>query len=322
MRFGLIGNGEVGRLRAKALERVEGAELVVSADPHAQADLRDPAELLRRDDVDAVLVSTPCETHEELTLAALEAGKHVLCEKPLAPTVEAARRMVEAAERAKLRLATGFNQRHFPNLAWAKSAIEAGKIGAVRYVRAYAGHRGLPEFRSEAERDPDRIGGGALMDNGIHLIDHVRFLGGEFERAEGLASDSIWRLGRAEDNGVGLLRSDDGRWALLHASWTEWSGYRFWIDVVGECGKARVWYGPLYAELIELDEPGGRGRRQRRFFVRANLREKFGDWRTTVVDSFVAELEDFVRPTPGARSANGRDGLRAVKVAQAIRQGG
>ncbi|MBI1356992.1 MAG: hypothetical protein GC160_21850 [Acidobacteria bacterium] len=316
MRLGLIGLGEVGRLRAQALRRVPGAELIVTADPHAPADLRDPKELLGRD-LDAVLVCTPPETHEELTLAALEAGLHVLCEKPLAPNPGAARRMVEAAEARGLTLATGFNQRHFPNLAWVKGALEEGRIGRITHLRAYAGHRGLPEFRSERERDPELLGGGALMDNGIHLIDHVRFLGGEFDRVEGLASSSVWNLGRAEDNGVALLCADDGRWALLHASWTEWSGYRFWIDVYGDRGKARVWYGPLYAELIELAAPGAKARPQRRLFWRANLREKLGDWRTTVVDSFVAELTEFVRLSP-VRSATGRDGLRAVEIAHSV----
>src|SRR5690606_18599864 len=106
-----------------------------------------------------------------------EAGKNVLCEKPLAPNPTSARRMVEAAEARGLRLAVGFNQRHFPNVAWVKDCLEAGRIGRITHLRAYAGHRGLPEFRSASERDPDKIGGGALMDNGIHLIDHVRFLG-------------------------------------------------------------------------------------------------------------------------------------------------
>ena len=317
MRLGLIGLGEVGRLRAKAVRRTVGAELVVTADPVAPADLRDPRELLRRDDVDAVLVCTPPESHEELTLAALEAGKHVLCEKPLAPTPAAARRMVDAAEARGLTLATGFNQRHFPNLTWVKDALDAGRIGRVTHLRAYAGHRGLPEFRSERERDPALLGGGALMDNGIHLIDHVRFLGGEFENVQGLASNAVWQLGRAEDNAVALLRSSDGRWALLHASWTEWSGYRFWIDVYGERGKARVWYGPLYAELIELQAPGQARRPRRRFFWRANLREKLGGWRATVEDSFVAELTEFAALAAG-RSASGRDGLRAVEIAHAV----
>lgn len=318
MRFGLIGCGEVGQLRAKAIERVAGAELVATADPQKPADLRDPHALLSRDDIDAVLVCTPAETHEELALAALEAGKQVLCEKPLAPTPAAAQRMVAAAEERGLRLATGFNQRHFPNVAWVKNCLEAGKIGRITHLRAYAGHRGLPEFRSAAERDPDKIGGGALMDNGIHLIDHVRFLGGEFESVHGLTSSATWKLGPAEDNGVALLQSADGRWAMLHASWTEWSGYRFWIDVYGDRGKARVWYGPLYAELIELDSPGGDSRKQRGLFWGANFREKLGGWRSTVVDSFVAEIVEFASPGGNVRSATGFDGMRAVEIAHAV----
>src|SRR5690606_2157286 len=101
-------------------------------------------------------------------------------------------------------------------------------------------------FRSASERDPAVIGGGALMDNGIHLIDHVRYLGGEFDEVRGFASEAVWKIPGAEDNGVALLTAADGRWASLHASWSEWRGYRFWIQAYGERGALRVSYGPLY----------------------------------------------------------------------------
>jgi predicted dehydrogenase len=329
MRFGLIGAGEIGALRSRALERLPGSSLVLASDLDAvrasrvaPEGVREPERLLDRADIDAILVCTPPNLHETQVLAALEAGKHVLCEKPLAPSPEAARRMVEEARRRRLVLATGFNQRYFPNLRCVKQFIDEGRIGRTLHVRAYAGHRGLSEFRSSAEHDPAVIGGGALMDNGIHLIDHVRYLAGEFDRVQGFASEAVWKIAGAEDNGVALLTAADGRWASLHASWTEWRGYRFWVQVYGETGAVRAWYVPLYAELTEVDGEGRPRRRERRFFPGANLREKLRGWQAIVLESFTDELRDFVRRVEGAAApaATGFDGFRAVEIAHAVRR--
>ncbi|MCB1022470.1 MAG: Gfo/Idh/MocA family oxidoreductase [Acidobacteria bacterium] len=329
MRFGLIGAGEIGALRARALGRLSGSSLVVAADRDRDRALRlapetadDAREVYSRDDVDAVLICTPPNLHEEQAVAALDAGKHVLCEKPLAPSPEAARRMVEAARRNGRMLATGFNQRYFPNLRRAKESIEQGQIGRVLHVRAYAGHRGLSEFRNASERDPGVIGGGALMDNGIHLIDHVRYLGGEFDSVSGFASEAMWKIPGAEDNGVALLSAADGRWASLQASWTEWRGYRFWIQVYGEKGAVSASYGPLYFELEQVDGEGRRVHRERALYPGANVREKIQGWQSTVELAFVDELSDFVRRAAGERgpAATGFDGFRAVEIAHAVRR--
>ena len=329
MRFGLIGAGEVGALRARAIQRLTGSSLVIAADldpvrasalaPEAAGDAR---YVLDRSDVDAVLVCSPPDLHAKHTLAALDAGKHVLCEKPLAPTHESARRMTETAKSRNLSLGVGFNQRYFPNLRYVKDSIEQGRIGRVLHVRAYAGHQGLSEFRSPPEHDPAVIGGGALMDNGIHLIDHVRHLAGDFDEVRGFASEAMWKTPGAEDNGIALLTAADGRWASLHASWTEWRGYRFWVQVYGEKGALRASYGPLYADLVEVDERGRRLRSERAVFLGANLRDKLRGWQSTVVDSFQLELGDFVRRVKGAATpaASGFDGFRAVEIAHAVRR--
>jgi predicted dehydrogenase len=330
MRFGLIGAGEIGALRSQALREIPGSSLVIAADLDpvrasrlAPEGVGDARYVFGRADVDAVVVSTPPDTHEAYALAALEAGKHVLCEKPLAPTPEAAARMLEAAQRCERILATGFNQRYFPNLRCVKAHIEQGRIGRVLHVRAYAGHRGLSEFRSPAERDPAVIGGGALMDNGSHLIDQVRYLAGDFAQVQGFASEAMWKLAGAEDNGLALLTAPDGRWASLHASWTEWRGYRFWVQVYGEKGAVRASYGPLYAELAEIDGEGRRLHTERSFFPARNFREKLGGWRWTVKQSFIEELRDFTRRVEGAATpaATAFDGFRAVEIAHAVRRG-
>ena len=98
--------------------------------------------------------------------------------------------MLESARRRGLTVATGFNQRYFPAIQFVKQALERGELGELRHVKAYAGHSGLNEFRQPWEHDSQVVGGGTLMDNGIHLIDHVRFLVGEIEEVFGFASSA------------------------------------------------------------------------------------------------------------------------------------
>ena len=324
MRFAIVGAGLVGGLRAQAI-RAAGFETVAAADPDlnrarklAPAAEADAVRIVTRRDVDAVLIAAPPQFHEAAAVAALEAGKPVLCEKPLAPDPEAARRILDAARSARVPLATGFNHRYFPAVAWVRGLIDQGRLGNILYVRAYAGHEGLSQFRSPAEHDARLLGGGALMDNGIHLVDLVRFLGGDFDTVYGVADRRAWALeGGAEDNGVALLRADDGRWASLHASWSEWRGYRWHVDVYGEQGVARAWYGPHYGAATFRD-----GRRLRRVFPASNAREKLRGWQSTVVRCFEGELRDFARriADSGAATpaATGVDGVRAVEIAHAV----
>ena len=316
MRFAIVGVGQAGRLRARALSRVSGSRLVTAADvdrsladavcSDSTADYRQAVE---RGDVDAVLVCTPPNLHAEVAIAAFEAGKHVLCEKPLARDLEECRAILDASNRASRVLATGFNHRYFPNVRFVRDVISSGRIGDIRHVRAYTGHPGLAEFRSGWEYSAEVIGGGALMDNGIHLIDLVRFLAGDFDEAVGEVEDGA----DAEANAFGLLKAADGRIAELAASWSEWRGYRFHIDVYGERGMARAYYGPLFA-LVAAEKKSWR------LFPKANLREKVFGWQTTAIAAMAKELHDFVLRIGGETSsgASGYDGLRAVEIAQAV----
>ena len=140
--------------------------------------------LIERDDVDLVDVCTPGSSHAEISIAALEAGKHVLCEKPLANTVEEARAMAAAAARAAaggVRAMTGFNFRRVPAVALARELVAAGRLGAIRHVRgAYLGSHlldpGIPMmWRLQAEH----AGSGALGDLGAHAVDLAQYLAGD-----------------------------------------------------------------------------------------------------------------------------------------------
>src|SRR5712691_1515246 len=252
MQFGLIGAGCIGQLRAQALAKMPGTKLVAVADVDQERAARvtgaararvckGVAELVAADEIEAVIVSTPPQFHEEAVLAALAAGKHVLCEKPLSNSLDACRRMVEAARENGKILTTGFNHRYFPAIRFLKRTLADGVIGKLDHVRAFAGHEGLSQFRAPWEYDKAVIGGGALMDVGIHLIDLTAYILGDVRDVFGITSNRVWNL-PGEDNGFALLRSQNGTVATLHATWSEWKGYRFHVEAYGDRGMVKAFY--------------------------------------------------------------------------------
>jgi predicted dehydrogenase len=141
-------------------------------------------QLIARDDVQLVDVCTPGDTHAEIAIAALEAGKHVLCEKPLANSVAEAELMVEAAARAAasgVRSMVAFNYRRVPAIALARELVAAGRLGTIRHVRAAYLQDWIvdPEFPLVWRLDRTKAGSGALGDIGAHIIDLAQFVTGE-----------------------------------------------------------------------------------------------------------------------------------------------
>jgi predicted dehydrogenase len=140
--------------------------------------------LVARDDVQLVDVCTPGSSHAEISIAALGAGKHVLCEKPLANTVEEARAMADAAASAAahgVRAMVGFNFRRVPAVALARRLIADGRLGTIRHVRgAYlASHVVDPDFPLVWRLQADQAGSGALGDLGAHVVDLAQYLLGD-----------------------------------------------------------------------------------------------------------------------------------------------
>ena len=140
--------------------------------------------LIERDDIDLIDICTPGDTHAEIAIAALEAGKHVLCEKPLANSVDEAERMTAAAEEAAKRgvfAMCGFSYRRTPALALAKRMVEEGRLGSIRHVRAQY----LQDWLSNENApmtwrlDKEKSGSGSLGDIGAHIIDTAQWLTGQ-----------------------------------------------------------------------------------------------------------------------------------------------
>ena len=277
-------------------------------------------ELAQSDLVDAVVISTPPVSHESLGLACLAAGKHVLCEKPLATSSEACQRLVDAAQQFGVCLATGFNLRYTPAAQLARELLDKGAIGELDHIRAFHGHPGGQEFKNHWICDSAVSGGGALMDNGIHLIDLTRYFLGNVEQVVGYATDHTWEKDGCEDNGFLLLKNSEGRVATLQASWTEWRGYGYRLEIYGTHGFIRFGYPPLYL-FHGRRSPDGRITIKRHFFPLYQVQERLRGWQWSLVKTLVQDLNGWAEAIANGSEApiGGFDGLEAVRIAQSVK---
>ena len=242
----IIGCGVVGRKRANALA---GARLVACADVEA---IR--AEALAADsgaaasdewrnavghpDVDIVIVATTNNMLAEVARGAIEAGKHVLVEKPAGRSVAEIEMMMHAAARCRRLVRVGFNHRYHPALRKARQLVDDGAIGELMFVRGRYGHGGRLGYEKEWRADPALSGGGELIDQGVHLIDLSRWFLGDFVTVSGSAHTYFWPM-PVDDNAFLLLRTLRGQTAFLHVSCTEWKNM-FSLEIYGCDGKLHI----------------------------------------------------------------------------------
>ena len=204
LRIGIIGAGSIVRsAHLPAYQQIEGAEVVALADVSAENAERlaerfgvpdthtDWRELLDRRDIDAVDICTPNRIRKEPTIAACEAGKHVLVQKPMAPTLEDATAMIEAARRHKVTMGVIFMGRFNPGNALVNRLVNAGLIGRLTALRTNTGHSGglrLPE--ASWRRSFDNLAGSwALL--GVHSVDRLRSLGGPMTRVAAIGKTLV-----------------------------------------------------------------------------------------------------------------------------------
>ena len=121
---------------------------------------------------------------------------------------------------------------------------------------------------------------------------------------------------------MALLRGTDGVIGSVGASWTEWKGYQFYVEVYGDRGMARAYYAPMYFMEVTLDRPGGDRRKRRNFYLPQIFAEKFKGWQSTAVQTLVEEMQDFIALAQNDAAqgtiASAADGMRAIEIAQAV----
>lgn len=227
-----VGNVEMVAFCDIIVERAEAAaKKFGKEDAKVYADYRD---LLAREDIDVVHVCTPNSSHCEISVAALEAGKHVMCEKPMAMNYADARKMVEVSKATGKKLTIGYNTRYLKEYQLARRLIKNGVLGDIYYVRAKCmRRRGIPTWG--VFLDYEKQGGGPMIDIGTHALDSAMYLMGNYD-VESVMGVSYQKLGanvaesnngriftadeyQVEDSAMGFVRFKNGCAMTIEATW-------------------------------------------------------------------------------------------------------
>ncbi|MDO8569173.1 MAG: Gfo/Idh/MocA family oxidoreductase [bacterium] len=324
----LIGAGGIGHLWAKAISEMKGVILCAVADineksalsisqdfPRCKA-LKDWHKILDDNDIDAVLVTTPHKWLAPITLSALKAGKHVLCEKPSGVNAAEVAKNIIMAKKKKLVYMPGFNHRYHPAYMKAREIFEEGGIGEVNFIRARYGFGGRPGYGKEWRLNKKIAGGGELLDQGIHMIDMVRWFLGDFEKVHGFAENFFWG-GDVEDNGFVLMRTKKGQVASIHVSWTNWE----WVhsfEIFGDNGYLLI---DGLDERYQGPEQLVWGKRDKMF---TKPQEKAYVFKSEQKhDSMRREMEDFVSAIHGNLSKRkilpkGEDAYESLRIVEKV----
>ncbi len=321
----VIGAGRMGARRA-AVARAAGCRVEWVVDPQtalaeqaaAQAGARSApewTEALRDPRVDCVVVATPNHLLAPLALAAVQARKHVLVEKPAARHAGELEPVLRAAAEARVIVKAGFNYRFHPAIRRARELLLAGEIGRLLHVIARHGHGGRRGLEHEWRADPYLSGGGQLLDQGVHLLDLCRwFTGEEFRSVQAVVATEFWPV-RVEDTAFCLLRTGSGVTCSLLASLVEWKN-RFHFELAGERGSLVVEglggsYGPERLTII---------RRPEQFGAPEVRTETFEDPESC----WAAEWAEFAAAVREGRPPLGdlRDSLAALRLVEACYRAG
>lgn len=318
LRVGVIGTGAMGAYHAHLLnETIAGAALAATFDivaaraaeaaaqaPGARA-YGSPHELIAADEVDAVLIASPDPTHEAFVLACLKAGKPVLCEKPLTPTVDGCQRIVDAeAALGRQLVHVGFMRRHDASYVAVKTALEAGHVGRPLMVhnvhRNPANQPGLPSTM-------------LISSSAVHEIDILRWL-----LTDEVAAVTVYRppsapaAGDTVDPILLVLEMASGVVADIEVFTNATYGYEVRCEVVGETG------------ILTLDPRDPVTTR-----VAGTIRHTIpGDWGPRFAEAYRTELQEWVRtletgqPSRGATAADGLMAARVVEAGVAALHGG
>lgn len=252
MNFGIIGTGVIAGFHARAIKAMEGGRLVAVAGRSEAAGLRfaetyatraypSIEAMLQDATLDIVTIATASGAHLEPALAALEAGKHVIIEKPLEITTERIDHLAEVAKAKGLTLAAILNRRFHPAMDAFKEAVDAGRFGVLTSASAYVKwYRDQAYYDSAAWRGTWALdGGGALMNQSIHTIDALLYLAGPVKCVQANTACLAHRGIEVEDIAVAILEFENGARGVIEGSTSTWSkdGHPARVQLAGTEGS-------------------------------------------------------------------------------------
>ena len=317
LKFAVLGAGRIGQVHARAIASVPGAELVAIAEPDKTAaeaaraafgcEIRTIDDCAAADDVDAVVICTPTNTHADLIEQFARAGKKVFCEKPVDLEVERVRQALDVVAAEKGTLMVGFQRRFDPDFMALKAAIDAGKIGDVEMITLTSRDPGPPPY------DYIKVSGGIFRDMTIHDFDVARWLLGEevatVQAAGSVLTDpEIGRLGDYDSVNV-ILTTASGKQCTITNTRRATYGYDQRIEVHGSKGSVSA---ENHREAnIEIANAEG--------YTRPPLLNFF---MSRYVTAYANEIAAFVQAVADGTTppTTGEDGLKALELAVAARK--
>ena len=271
-------------------------------------------ELIADPEIDAVSICSPNNTHAPYSIMALEAGKHVLCEKPMALELEDTRRMMEAAEKSGKILMIGHNQRLLPTHRKARELLQSGMIGNILSIQSNFRHRG-PEYWSVNRSnstwffDKNKAHFGALGDLGAHKLDIIRFLTND--EVEDICCETVTRDKRypdgrlidLEDNASAIFRMKNGTFGTMNVSWTNYGEEDNSTIIYGDRGVMKI-FGDFADDIVVELRDDTRVKYQVGAISTNKKQLKSG-----IIDDFVDSIINNRQPT-----VTGKDGHNTLAV--------
>ncbi|NLE29488.1 MAG: Gfo/Idh/MocA family oxidoreductase [Phycisphaerae bacterium] len=268
--FGIIGTGMIGNFHAKAINELPNAKLIAAfdqveeraktfADQYGIKAYSTLDRFLEDPQIDVVTIGTPSGSHMEPTVSAAKFGKHVICEKPLEVTLSRIDEMIEAHQKAGTKLGGVFNSRYEPVNQMLKKVVSAGRLGRITYGAGY-----VPWFRSQEYYDQGGWrgtwkfdGGGALMNQGTHTVDLLRWLmGSEVKRISAFTALLGHERLEVEDTAAAALEFANGALGILFATTALWPGQPARVELGGTGGMIVSETSCLKTFKFAQPEPG------------------------------------------------------------------
>jgi len=322
LKIGVIGCGSIAQHRHlleyswnKAVEIVavcdinEERALEIGKEYSAKA-YTDYKELLADKDIDAVSVCTPNYLHAPISIDALNAGKHVLCEKPMATSSEEAEQMIEAAEKNGKKLMIGHNQRFVKSHQKARELIQSGEVGKIYSFRSAFGHGGPEQWSVDGKESwffqKEKAFIGAMGDLGVHKTDLLRYvLGEEFVEVGAFVETNAKDFADVDDNAVCVLKTESGVIGTLAASWAYTSKEDNSTVIYGEKAILRLEDHPQYSLIVQY----ATGEIVNYELGKIQSNDAGGQNATGVIDHFVSSIVSDTEPL-----ITGAEGKKSLEV--------
>jgi predicted dehydrogenase len=231
LKIGIAGYGIIGKRRRQNIDKNESMETVAVCDQNFKhAELLndgvrcypDYQQLLNEEDLDVLFVSLPNYLAPEVTIAGLDKGLHVFCEKPPGRNVNDVLKVLETKQKyPSLNLKYGFNHRYHDSVRDALKILNSKELGEVINLRGVYGKNGFVPFGSGWRAERLYAGGGILLDQGIHMVDLIQLFCGDFPVVQGCVTNNYWKCD-VEDNAFAIMRNPQGKVAMLHSTATQW----------------------------------------------------------------------------------------------------